>query len=102
MAARFVKSSFKFERGEKAPKHEEGWAWEVQRDPALWHVDGHDTFANEVYELASNLEDADAAELLARAARRQIQSFQVGAGSLQDTVQIIYPTVSSIDVSFKR
>lgn len=91
MAPRFNKFSFAFEKDEKVPKHDEGWAWDAERDPRLWHINGHDQFSHETYELASNIEDKDAADLLARAARRHIEASQLASPGFHDRVYIIYP-----------
>lgn len=93
MAPRFNKHSFIFKEGEQMPEHEEGWLFDVPRDPTLWHIDGYDSFEGESYKLASNIEDEEAVDLLARAARRAIEKSQprAHAGSIQDRVYIIYP-----------
>ncbi len=91
MPPTFTKSSFSFEKGEQVPAHEEGWSGGVPRDQSLWHLDGYDSFEGEEYPLASNVEDSETVQLLARAANRSINKAQPNAGSIQDTVSIVYP-----------
>lgn len=93
MPAQFINSSFNFEDGETVPPHKNGWAGGVVRNPALWHLNGLDTFEMETYALASNIETEDAVQLLAGAARRAIEILQPSsrAGSIQDQVIVVSP-----------
>lgn len=91
MAPRFFEASFTFEKGEQVPEHEEGWSGEVERDPKLWHLNGYDRFEGSTYPIASNIEDHEVAELLARAVKRSIVKVQARSGSIQDSVHVISP-----------
>ena len=93
MPAQFITRSFKFNESESVPPHKSGWAGRVTRNPELWHLDGYDSFEGERYPLASNIETADAVQLLAGAARRAIEILQPRAqsGDIQDRVIVVTP-----------
>lgn len=95
MAPRFISSRFKFEKGETIPEHEECWAFEGERDPSLWHVNGYDRFSHEHYELASDLGSLEEAEIIKEAAKRHIKSTQIATAGFHDDVYVVRPRVST-------
>ncbi|HSX18155.1 MAG TPA: hypothetical protein VLE51_02255 [Candidatus Saccharimonadales bacterium] len=95
MPPTFNNYGFKFEEGEEV-EHIEGWPSNVVREIDKWHLEGYDTFSDESYTLAVNVDDEATARLLARAAMRSLEETQPsvssgGQGGIQDKVYIIHP-----------
>jgi hypothetical protein len=100
MPPKFNADSFNFKQESDIPEHIEGWP-EFGSDPNKFHLVGVDTFANERYPLAQDIDDLPTAELLRQARLAQLEETQPSATSggqsfygIQDRVNIIKPITS--------
>ena len=95
MPPRFKESSFKFNHGESIPEHIEEYPGGAQ-DPAKYHLNGFDTFDEEDYPLAKDIDDLPTAQMLYFARLRHLEANQPSVSSggqrgIQDKVLIVHP-----------
>ncbi len=98
MPPTFTEDSFKFEEGQTVPDHFEGYPdTEVRNRTKIW-LQGEDTFDNEYYPLAIDIDDMPTAEVLRVARLRKLEEEQPTEssggqswGGIQDRVYIRQP-----------
>lgn len=102
----YYERDFLFADGEAVPDHEEGEAKLEERDKTKWSVQGHDTFDDETYGLAIDIDTEEGAFLLATAYLRHLEVVQptmssggqagdLLSGGVQDRVYVIPPGAES-------
>lgn len=99
MPPKFKANSFFFEQGQAVPEHIEDHPSEFEQDPSKFGLAGEDTFSQEPYPLAVNIDTLEVALALYAARHRELERTQPtvtsgGQGGIQDRVHIVWPRVS--------
>lgn len=101
MPPKFSESSFLFPEGVPVPEHVEEFPRLQSRDFDKWYLEGYDTFSDEPYPLAIDLDSVEDAMVLAAARLRHLEVTQPSLDSggqedngIQDRVYIIPPRMS--------
>jgi len=98
MPPKFMESGFLFTDGEHVPDHHEVFASEAERDTGKWYLQGLDTFSDETYSVAIDIDTEEEAEFLATARLRYLEVKQptIESGGqdrdgIQDQVFVVPP-----------
>lgn len=93
MPPQFTESSFHFSNDEVVPDHIDRYPGREQRDPTKFWLEGFDSFSNESYTIAIDIDDLETAQALhtARMAHLEITQPPASTGTLQDSVYIRHP-----------
>jgi hypothetical protein len=107
MPPKFCEDSFKFEKDQEVPDHEEVVSLSLEgRDESKIWLEGYDTFEGEYYPLAYDIDDMPTAFLLQAARLRELERTQPSESSggqdvsgIQDRAFIRHPDDGPVAVS---